>query len=150
MKILLAVDGSECSEAALMAAIRRPWPENTEIEIFSAAEIPMLPPSDVGTLPAQYIDDIGRASREKAEAVVEEALSRFNELNKQNIKVSSKVVVDSAREAIIEEAESWGADLIIVGSHGYRGYKRFLLGSVSQAVSAHAKCSVEIVRVQEQ
>ncbi|MBK8315861.1 MAG: universal stress protein [Acidobacteria bacterium] len=83
---------------------------------FSAAEIPMLPPSDVGTLPAQYIDDIGRASREKAEAVVEEALSRFNELNKQNIKVSSKVVVDSAREAIIEEAESWGADLIIVGS----------------------------------
>jgi nucleotide-binding universal stress UspA family protein len=41
------------------------------------------------------------------------------------------------------------ADLIVVGSHGYRGFKRFLLGSVSQAVASHAKCSVEIVRCRQ-
>jgi nucleotide-binding universal stress UspA family protein len=47
---------------------------------------------------------------------------------------------------ILDEAESWGADLIVVGSHGYRAWERFLLGSVSQSVVSHAKCSVEVVR----
>ena len=47
---------------------------------------------------------------------------------------------------ILEEAEKFGADLIVVGSHGYGFVERFLLGSVSQAVAVHAKCSVEIVR----
>jgi len=47
---------------------------------------------------------------------------------------------------ILDEAESWGADLIVLGSHGYNAWKRFLLGSVSQAVVSHAKCSVEVVR----
>ncbi len=48
---------------------------------------------------------------------------------------------------ILEEAENLETDLIIVGSHGYGAVKRFLLGSVSQAVALHAKCSVEIVRI---
>ena len=47
---------------------------------------------------------------------------------------------------ILDEAESWGADLIVLVSHGYGPLKRFLLGSVSQAVVSHAKCSVEVVR----
>jgi nucleotide-binding universal stress UspA family protein len=47
---------------------------------------------------------------------------------------------------ILDEAESWRADLIVEGSHGYSAWKRFLLGSVSQAVVIHANCSVEVVR----
>ena len=50
------------------------------------------------------------------------------------------------KEIILDEAERWGADLIVVGSHGRRGLKRLWLGSVSQAVVSQAKCSVEIVR----
>jgi nucleotide-binding universal stress UspA family protein len=60
--------------------------------------------------------------------------------------LSSEILVDRADEAIIKTAKAWDADLIVVGSHGYRGIKRFLLGSVSQAVAFHAPCSVEIVR----
>ena len=44
----------------------------------------------------------------------------------------------------------WKADLIVVGSHGYPTWERLLLGSVSQAVVSHAKCSVEVVRLPEQ
>ena len=50
------------------------------------------------------------------------------------------------KEAILDEASRWNADLIVVGSHGRGGIDRFLLGSVSEAVALHATCSVEIIR----
>jgi nucleotide-binding universal stress UspA family protein len=63
--------------------------------------------------------------------------------------LSSAVIVGGAKEVILDEAERWGADLIVVGSHGHHGLRRFLLGSVSRAVASHARCSVEIVRGKE-
>ena len=60
--------------------------------------------------------------------------------------ISTKVINYSPKHSILNEAESFGADLIMVGSHGGSGLTRFLLGSVSQAVALHADCSVEIVR----
>ena len=51
------------------------------------------------------------------------------------------------KDTILDEAERWGADLIVVGSHGYGAIKRLFLGSVSLAVATNAACSVEIVRV---
>jgi nucleotide-binding universal stress UspA family protein len=60
--------------------------------------------------------------------------------------VTTEVLTGSPKRIIVEEAETWGADLIVVGSHGYRGWERLLLGSVSQAVVSHADCSVEVVR----
>jgi nucleotide-binding universal stress UspA family protein len=50
----------------------------------------------------------------------------------------------------LDEAEKWEADLIVVGSHGYQGFKRFLLGSVAQAIASHAHCSVEIARQRQE
>jgi nucleotide-binding universal stress UspA family protein len=60
--------------------------------------------------------------------------------------VTTEALTGSPKRTIVEEAEAWGADLIVVGSHGYKSWERMLLGSVSQAVAAHARCSVEIVR----
>jgi len=51
------------------------------------------------------------------------------------------------KDKILDEAEQWGADLIVVGSHGYGAVRRLFLGSVSLAVAINAPCSVEIVRV---
>jgi nucleotide-binding universal stress UspA family protein len=61
--------------------------------------------------------------------------------------ITMEIVEGSPKRVILDEAERWGADLIVVGSHGRRGLQRFLLGSVSQAVALHAPCSVEIVRM---
>lgn len=47
---------------------------------------------------------------------------------------------------ILEDAEAFGADLIVVGSHGHGMLECFLLGSVSQALSLRARCSVPFVR----
>jgi nucleotide-binding universal stress UspA family protein len=63
------------------------------------------------------------------------------------LSVSSDLREGNPKEEIIEYARSWKADLVVVGSHGRRGPKRLLLGSVSEAVATHAPCSVEVIRV---
>jgi nucleotide-binding universal stress UspA family protein len=146
MKIFLAVDGSESSEAAVIEVARRPWPAGSEVRIFSAAELPMELIASSGLLAPAAAEDLKQAAVAKAEAAVAQALVTFRQQAGQELSVTTAVIVDTAKDAILDEAEVWGADLIVVGSHGYRGYKRFLLGSVSQAVAAQAKCSVEIVR----
>ncbi len=62
------------------------------------------------------------------------------------LQVTPRLLEGLPKEAIVDEAEQWGADLIVVGSNGYGAIKRFLLGSVSLAVALYAPCSVEIVR----
>jgi nucleotide-binding universal stress UspA family protein len=70
---------------------------------------------------------------------------RKSEANEE-LRIETRVIDGSPKEEIVEEAETWGADLILIGSHGYGNVKRFMLGSVLQAVATHAPCSVEIVR----
>jgi nucleotide-binding universal stress UspA family protein len=81
-----------------------------------------------------------------------EALERATEKLRAGgaLQVSTEVLTGSPKRRIVEEAEGWGADLIVVGSHGYKSWERMLLGSVSQVVAAHAACSVEIVRCHTQ
>jgi nucleotide-binding universal stress UspA family protein len=149
MKILLAVDGSKCSDAAIAEVARQPWPAGSEVRIITVAEMPFFPSTEFGTLPQQYYEELEGVARERAYSIVEKAVERLKRAQVTSLPVDSRVIFESPREAIVDEAVEWGADLIVVGSHGYRGYKRFLLGSVSQTVAAHAPCSVMIVRGQE-
>ena len=149
MKILLAVDGSPCSDTAIAEVARRPWPEGSEVRMIVAVEIPTLPVTEAAVLSAQFFEDAEKAARNRAGSVIEDALAKFRAHGNQLLPVTTAIIGDSPKEAIVEEAERWGADLVVVGSHGYRGFKRYLLGSVSQAVATRAKCSVEIVRANE-
>jgi nucleotide-binding universal stress UspA family protein len=143
MKILIAVDGSESSDVAVEEVSKRPWPADSVVRIISVAE---TLPLEALSLPPRYREDIERAARHRAETIVERAIARLRDSDARIFPISSTVVIDSPKDAIVEEAERWGADLIVVGSHGYRGTERSLLGSVSQAVATQAKCSVEIAR----
>ena len=60
--------------------------------------------------------------------------------------VTTMVIAGSPKSAILKEAETFGADLIIIGSHSHGVIEGFLLGSVSQAGAIHVQCSVEILR----
>lgn len=64
----------------------------------------------------------------------------------RSVKIDQLVLETFAKDAIIDTAKEWYADLIVVGSHGRRGVSRFLMGSVSQTVVAHAPCSVAVIR----
>jgi nucleotide-binding universal stress UspA family protein len=60
--------------------------------------------------------------------------------------IDAEIREGNVASEILAAADDFAADLLIVGSHGKTGMQRFLLGSVSQAVSAHAKCTVVIAR----
>jgi len=148
MRILLAVDGSEFGDAAVEEIANRPWPPRSEVRVISVIRLPFTPTTETQGLQDSYYSQLERAERERAGSAINRAIARLREDDAERetpLTLTGEVVVGRPAETIIETAEKWGADLITLGSHGYGGFKRFLLGSVSYAVATHAPCSVEIV-----
>ena len=83
--------------------------------------------------------------RKSAEQAAKDAYHILKEGN-ADLSISDMVVQGSPKDAILKEADEFGADLIVVGSQGKGAVSRFLLGSVSQSMALHASCSVLIVR----
>ncbi|HEU4508877.1 MAG TPA: universal stress protein [Pyrinomonadaceae bacterium] len=144
MKILLAIDGSPCSDAAVAEVARRPWPEGSSVKILTAIETPMPPTPETWAVPVTYFEEMDAALRKQGQNIVDRAVQKLT--SNRTLRVDAILAPGSPRSVILDEAENWNADLIVMGSHGYGALKRFLLGSVSQAVVSHAKCSVEVVR----
>jgi nucleotide-binding universal stress UspA family protein len=142
MKILLAIDDSKFSEAAAQAVIARHRVRDLEVRVLHAAEPPTLL---VGLQMAEYVPP--RESVEEAKALVAKT---SDALRSTGVNVTTAIVQGDPKSIIIDDAKAWGADLIVLGSHGRKGLERFLLGSVSEAVLRHAHCSVEIVRLPPQ
>jgi nucleotide-binding universal stress UspA family protein len=146
MRVLVAVDGSEYSDAALDEVGSRAWPADSEIRVITAYELPLTPTPETWALPPDYFDKLDRAVRERAESIKDVAVIKLAKSLDPSIKLTGNILPGPPRSIILEEADRWKADLIVIGSHGYGAWQRFLLGSVSQAVVSHAKCSVEVVR----
>ncbi|MBI3652005.1 MAG: universal stress protein [Acidobacteria bacterium] len=149
MKILLAVDGSSYSDAAVAAIAKRPWPAHSEIKILSVIE-PFMPyMTEIWATSNEFWEELEKAAQEQANQALQDAVEKLTATTSKSLQLSTEIVQGNPKNAILDEAEKWGADLIVLGSHGYTGFKRLLLGSVSQAVASHAHCSVEIVRLPE-
>lgn len=148
MRVLLAVDESDHSAGAARSIAARPWPEGTEIRVMSAVE---LAPSFLqSAFEPPFVDPHGMEElRAQAVGRAETAITRAREiLSDAGLGTSEylSVLLEDPKKAILDEAKNWGADLIAVGSHGRRGFQRFLLGSVSEGVAMHATCTVDIIR----
>jgi nucleotide-binding universal stress UspA family protein len=147
MKILLATDGSTFSEQVVNVVASRPWPAGSEIKVVYVVQPPI--PDIPDPLLMLYAARMQMLEHERKEGktTVEQAGARLRTgEGSHSLEITTEVLEGSPKELIVEEAERWGADLIVVGSHGRGAAKRFLLGSVSLAVATHAPCSVEIIR----
>ena len=147
-RILLATDGSECSEAAAKSVARHSWPKGTEIRVLSVVEysLPLQtalfhPPG----LPSHRVEEIRTQAMLNAQEAVDSAVRTISGAGAE-VSQSISVLLERPQKVILDEAEAWGADWIVLGSHGRQGLPHFLLGSVSEAVATHARCSVEVVR----
>lgn len=145
MRILLAIDGSPGSDAAIDEVCRRPWPAESEVRVVTALfPLESLPLRGASRFPLTH-DEIfeqqGWEAAKRLNDVARHVLQRASDLH-----VTPVLLEGRPKDVILDEAERWGADLIVVGSRGYGVLRRFFLGSVSLAVALNAPCSVEIVR----
>ena len=147
MKILLAVDGSACSDAAVEEVRKRPWPSHSEVKVITVAEMPVPMGMEPWAASPDYFLELEKSVNKAAQTVMDNALLKLSTIEDKTLKLSSEIVQGPPRQVIVEEAERWGADLILMGSRGLGAWNRLLLGSVSTAVVHHAKCSVEVVRM---
>jgi nucleotide-binding universal stress UspA family protein len=148
VRIVIGVDGSPASAAAVREVESRVWPLKSEVHIIAAND--PLTPTFVGRfIPpvAKIIEETNQADREWLKKILENSSQR---LRQSELKVSTEIREGDPKRVLVDAAEEWGADCIFIGSIGFGNpFERFVLGSVSAAVAARAHCSVEVVRPRE-
>ncbi len=150
MKILLATDGSECSAKAVDSLAKRPWPAGSKVKVISVRDLLVLEnqttiSSPCPVYPEGLLNEILDDARKRADDAVAKA---HTVLSSAGLKIchGPEIPVGDPRVILLDEAKAWGADLIVLGSHGRHGIDRLLIGSVSESVAMHAHCSVEVIR----
>ena len=140
LRLLVGVDGSAGSEAAVDVVARRQWPANTEVALVNATwSSPHLYSETANNALSAWL----AAEHERIEMVLKQAQEK---LAAKGLQVSLVVKQEDPKKLLCEEAAHWGADCIFVGAKGIGKLERLLIGSVSSAVAARANCSVEVVR----
>jgi len=144
MRVLFATDGGKQSDAAINSVQKLGLGEGDEIRVISVVDMALPMAIDIygGYLPDTA--ELEKSARENAAKIVADAALVIKANSRVN--VSTDVLFGSPDSRIVETAEEWKADLIVVGSHGYSRWERLLLGSVSDSVVHHAPCSVLVVR----
>ncbi|HSK72080.1 MAG TPA: universal stress protein, partial [Pyrinomonadaceae bacterium] len=120
---------------------------DNSIRVISAVENMMPVAAEPFAVSADYVREMEAEARKQAASFNIEAEKIIrDQCQDNNIDIKTDVIMGSPARAIVEEAQDWGADLIVVGSHGYGFWGRTFLGSVSDSVTRHAPCSVLVVR----
>jgi nucleotide-binding universal stress UspA family protein len=137
-KILVAHDGSKSSDKALKKALELAANSNASITIVSV--IPELYLTELSDLERNRI--LAALSKETADAMEKIRKS----LSGKSIEVKTVIRQGDPAEKILETAQKMKVDIIITGSHGRHGTKKFLMGSVSSKVVDYSKCPVLVVK----
>jgi nucleotide-binding universal stress UspA family protein len=146
-KILVSIDGSDNATRAMEAAIIIAKKFQSELIVLNVvAEMvpPVFSPIGVNVPAVDYSNYLERAESDAKKLVNDSVAGAKNEsVNARGIVLRT---VTSVAETILEGASKENVNLLIVGTRGLGGFKKLLLGSVSNAIVAHAHCSVLVVR----
>lgn len=135
-RILAAYDGSEPAKKAFSLALDLAGKYAAELTVLAVAR------------PPEFGDDV------ETEAVTENSKKHYRQVLKPlhdiaaaaHLAAHFEVAVGHAAEQIVRHAESWPADLIVVGHRGRTFFERWLIGSVAKHAINHAPCAVLVAR----
>lgn len=137
-KILVAHDGSKSSDKALKRAV--------EIALKFGSTLTVL-----AVVPELYLTELSESDKQKIfNSLSKETSDAMEKIRKslsgKSIDVKTLVRQGDPAEKILETAQKMKADVIVTGSHGRHGTKKFLMGSVSSKIVDNAKCPVLVVK----
>jgi nucleotide-binding universal stress UspA family protein len=142
-RILASIDGSNTSNLALDEAIRLANDQKAELRLVHVIDEAMLDGDVEGFM---NIATLRNALHQAGEHI----LKKGREIAAKNGITAETALLETlgARiaSAIVDEAERWTADLIVVGTHGRRGFDRFFMGSVAEGVARIAPMPILLVR----
>lgn len=139
-KILIAVDNSSCSEKAAKAGYEMAVKFNAEIALLNIIEPTPAAVNPDYTLAPVFMEMYDN-SEENSHVLLKEIESKYGD----EINTTYLSTIDTASHGIVQQAEEWGAELIVIGTHGRTGFYHFLMGSVAEHVARKAACPVLIV-----
>ena len=148
-RIIVGVDGSPGSQAAIQAVARRGWTPGSEVRVVVAQDLMKAFPVALLIPPVnEFVKEVNEDEHTQAREIVEKAVAELRAgLDGKSVTVSSLIDGGDPKQVLVRCAEEFGADCIFTGATGFSNrLERFVLGSVSAAVAARAHCSVEVVR----
>ncbi len=141
--ILVAVDGSDTSNLALQEAIKLAKEQQTLLRIVHVVEdIPL-------NIDTEYaLDAYQEAMRKTGEDVLSkaDAIARESGLTPETKLIQIETLGHRVANLVVEEAQNWPADLIVLGTHGRRGFNHLLMGSVAEGIVRISPKPVLLIR----
>lgn len=149
-QILVAVDGSPTSSRGLASGLALAADQGSNVLLLHVIdELAVIPPIDMGYVPANFIDSAVEGLRERGREILDEAekQARDHGVAARSIMADSKGL--SVAHVILAQARKARADLLVLGTHGRRGVRRLVMGSDAESVLHEATCPVLLVRSPE-
>lgn len=139
-KILIAVDNSTCSEKAAKTGYELAKNFSSQVALLNIIEpAPQTVNPDFALAPVFL--ELYDNSEENSHLLLKEIQKKYG----KTIETTYLTSLDTATHGIVQQAEDWGAELIVIGTHGRSGLYHFLMGSVAEHVARKAACPVLIV-----
>lgn len=144
MKLMIGVDDSKHSAAAVEYVKQQPWPSGTQAIVISVVRPAVTIYTEVYIPATQEFERVMEDRIKHHEALVADAAKVLQDAG---LKVQTRVIQGDPREVLVDTANREGIDLLVLGSHGRTGLTKLLMGSVAAHVVGHASCNVLVVRL---
>lgn len=145
MKVLIGVDSFEFNKVIADFINGYNWERSSVFRIVHVIEPALMNESEVSFLP--FLSELTESERKESYELVQDMAQRIKTARLDSAKIVTEVIEGHAADRLVQIAEEWHAELLLVGSHGRKGMTRFTLGSVSSAVGTLAPCSVLVLRI---
>ena len=145
-KVLFTTDGSKFAEESIPYAADLAKQCGAGLEVLTVIENPVFygTPEATAIYDAEFYRSLASELEKLAQGAIDRAVAAAKN---RGVAANGKVRRGSPADEVVAEAKEWGADVIVVSTHGRTGMGRLFLGSVANAIVHHAPCPVLLHRV---
>jgi nucleotide-binding universal stress UspA family protein len=143
-KILVAVDESETSRHALHHAIELGKKLSASVRMIHVLDMSWLPIGPEVAIDTAALSEARRGVGEKVIAAARDTAQQAG-FGAEAVLIETETPIQQVAETIVREAMRWGADLVVLGTHGRRGFQHLMLGSVAEQTARRSSVPVLLI-----